>query len=47
MVILYRANVVVKALARSNLLFYEMFLLKKRLPRRQKARAAARNDINL
>ena len=32
---------------RSNPLFYDVVELKRRLPRRQKARAAARNDINL
>jgi hypothetical protein len=55
---LYRTNVVARrvfvfpttlapyASAVSNLLFYGVFLVKEGLPRRQKTRAAARNDIN-
>jgi hypothetical protein len=44
--LLYRTNVIARAIARSNLPFYRIFLFKGRLLRRQKESAAARNDIN-
>jgi hypothetical protein len=45
--ILYRTNVIARRFAPKQSPVYKRLQLKRRLPRRRKPRAAARNDINL